>query len=206
MAVANYLDQHHHYPPAYQLGPDGRPWHSWRVLILPFVEGDSLFKQYRFDEPWDGPNNRRLANQRPRTFAFPTNRDVGSVVANYLAVVGPKTLWPGGVPYRGNPPDGAGSTVLFVENDGLGVHWMEPRDLTFRDMSFELQQPDGVSSPYKGPGVAMADGSVRSLGAGISPAALRALFTANGGEKLADGGRGEWQMIDDGRDRERKEP
>lgn len=197
MAVANYTDSNGHYPPAYQLGPDGRPWHSWRVLVLPYIEGDAIFKRYRFDEPWDGPNNRTLADLRPRTFGFPVDRDRVSHVANYLAVVGPETLWAGEKPLRGLPPDGASDTILFVENSGLDVHWMEPRDLTFADMSFELQRPDGVSSVYSTPGVAMADGSVRSLGPKLTPEALRALLTADGGEKLD----GDWQVIDDGRNR-----
>src|SRR5687768_410242 len=50
-----YVDAHGHFPPAYLPGPDGRPWHSWRVLILAYHgEGDDLYRQYSFDEPWDG--------------------------------------------------------------------------------------------------------------------------------------------------------
>lgn len=188
-------------PPAFVPGPDGRPWHSWRVLILPYIEGIAIYEKYRFDEPWDGPNNRRLADQMPRTFAFPDTHKEGQRISNYLAVVGPETLWPGAKPFEGEPKDGRNSTVLFVENHGLDVHWMEPRDLTFADMSFELQHPHGVSSRYTKPAVAMADGSVRSVEPGLDPAALRAMLTANGGEQLSDEG-GRWQVIEDGRDRE----
>ena len=38
LAFHNYHDSYGHFPPAAIIGPDGKPWHSWRVLILPFVE------------------------------------------------------------------------------------------------------------------------------------------------------------------------
>lgn len=202
MAVAAYADTNGHLPPAYLPGPDGRPWHSWRILLLPYIEGLEVYKRYKFDEPWDGPNNSQLADRMPRTFAFPDTHKEGRHVANYLAVVGPETLWPGAKPSRGKPTDGTSNTILLVENHGLDVHWMEPRDLSLAEMSFELQHPNGVSSRYRTPAVVMADCTVRSLNPGMmDPPALRAMLTANGGEKLTDAG-GRWQAIEDGRDRE----
>jgi hypothetical protein len=205
VAVANYRDTYGHFPPAFVPGPDGRPWHSWRILILPYVEQQSLFQRYRFDEPWDGPNNRLLASEMPRTFAFPDTYAERLLVANYLAVVGPETLWPGGMPYKGEMKDGLSETIQLVENHGLNVHWMEPRDLSFDDMSFELQQPTGISSRYRIPAVLMADTTLRSLGRDVSPDSIRAMLTANAKERL-NGAAGDWQVIEDGRNRElRKE-
>jgi hypothetical protein len=43
--------------------------------------------------------------------------------------------------------------------------------------------------------------TVRTLGPRIDPRALRALLTADGGEELNDT-RGQWQVIEDGRNRE----
>jgi hypothetical protein len=200
LAVANYVDANGHYPPAYVPGPDGLPWHSWRVLILPYIEGSALFNRYRMDEPWNGPHNRTLADEMPRTFAFPDAYKEGKQVTNYLAVVGPETLWPGSTPFKGAPKDGPSSTILLVENHGLEVPWMEPRDLSFHDMTYRLQQPDGVSSRYSVPAVVMADGSIRALDPMLAPSALRAMLTADGGEKLAE--TEGWQVIEDGRDRE----
>lgn len=204
MAVANYADAHYgQFPPAYKLGPDGRPWHSWRVLVLPYIEQDNLFRQYRFDEPWNGPNNSRLATPMPRTFGF-TDTDRSRTTTNYLAVVGAETMWPGKVSRtRGEIKDDPGQTILIVENNGLDVHWMEPRDLAFGTMPLRIDDPDGVSSWYKQPAVAVADGSVRRLSKEMPPEALRAALTVAGGEKLAQEGNG-WTVMEDGRDRERK--
>jgi hypothetical protein len=65
LALHNYHEDHGSYPPAYIADENGRPMHSWRILLLPYIERGDLYKQYRFDEPWDGPNNRKLASQMP---------------------------------------------------------------------------------------------------------------------------------------------
>jgi hypothetical protein len=205
LAVATYTDTNGHLPPAYKLGPDGRPWHSWRVLILPHIEQDGLFKQYRFDEPWNGPNNSRLAEPMPRTFGF-TDKENPTTTTNYLAVVGKETMWPGATGRKWTEiKDGPSETILLVENHGLGVHWMEPRDLAFDAMPLRIDDPEGISSWYKQPAVVTADGAVRRLSKDMTPEALRAALTVAGGEKLAQEANG-WTVIEDGRDRERKEP
>ncbi len=206
MAVATYEQANYHFPPAYQLGTDGQTWHSWRILILPYIEQDKLFKAYRFDEPWNGPNNTQFADQMPKTFAFSGAHRAGLTTTNYLAVVGTETMWPGAKSRkREEIKDGTDKTILIVENNGLGVHWMEPRDLKFATMDFGFDSPNGVSSWYVSPSVVTADGSVRRLSRKMTPESLRAALTVAGGEEIADGPDG-WTVIPDGRKRERKEP
>jgi hypothetical protein len=188
-------------PSAYELGPDGRRWHSWRVRLLPFLEGDAIYKRYRFDEPWDGPNNSKLAEEMPKMFAFPSSHRKGNTITNYLAIVGPNAIWPGAQPCLREPKDGRSTTIQIAENEGLGVNWLEPRDLEFDSMSFELQNPEGISSRYKMPAVAMADSTIRSLDPTLDPVVVRALATADGGEKVEEAGVG-WKLIEDGRQRE----
>ena len=78
-------------------GPDGKPWHSWRVLILenaphPYSE---LYKAYRFDEPWDGPHNAKLAGQIGDYYRRQgVDRDETDSTG-FVAVIGPGTAWPG---------------------------------------------------------------------------------------------------------------
>ena len=57
LALHNYHDTHGLYPPAVVYGDDDKPLYSWRVLILPFVEQDALYKEFHLDEPWDSPHN-----------------------------------------------------------------------------------------------------------------------------------------------------
>jgi len=70
-------------PPAYITGQDGKPWHSWRVLILPYLKRQDLFDSYRFDEPWNGPNNSRLVDRMPEVYGCPADRTKRPGMASY---------------------------------------------------------------------------------------------------------------------------
>jgi len=181
--------------------------HSWRVLILPYIEQNDLYKAYNFEEAWDGPNNRKLAARMPNLYALPGEERPGNTTANYLAVVGPETIWheAAGVPME-DVKESTSHTILMVENKGAGVHWMEPRDLEFAQMDFTLNSPKGISSRYVDPAVVMVDCSVFRLTEKMDPEALRAMLTINHGDKVAwDEGHG-WYLLPDGRQRPVRQP
>ncbi len=48
MALQGYHQQYKCFPPATVADTNGKPMHSWRVLILPFFEGDTCYKTVRF--------------------------------------------------------------------------------------------------------------------------------------------------------------
>src|SRR4051812_32953466 len=99
--------------------------HSWRVLLLPYIES-GLFTKYHFNKPWNGPDNRKLALPMPRVYALHGEERTGNTTTNYLAVVGPETLWQGAKRVAlADVKDRAGHIILFVENKGASVHWME---------------------------------------------------------------------------------
>lgn len=180
-AMHNYHESHGHLPPAFVLGPDGKPWHSWRVLILPYFEHNDLYKEYKFDEPWNGPNNSKLAARMPNYYACPADPEgQAKGLTNYFVVVGPLTVFPASQPMKfadiTRPHD---KTILLVEAEGLEINWLEPRDLSFADMSFDIGDPkgQGISSKHRGPGCAMVDGTKRVLD-GVKPFDLRTMLLA----------------------------
>src|SRR3954453_10752471 len=80
------------------------------------------------DEPWDGPGNAKLANQTGNVFRRPEAAGE-SVMTSFVAVVGPKTVFPGARPMRFEElGDGAAKTILFVQVPDADIPWMEPRD------------------------------------------------------------------------------
>src|SRR4030095_9667762 len=97
-------NQYGSFPPAYIADKNGRPMHSWRILILPFLEEQALFSRYNFNEPWDGPNNRKLHGTTIALFECPAdespNRPTG--MTSYVLVTGPGTLFGDGVAPRLN--------------------------------------------------------------------------------------------------------
>src|SRR3954451_34157 len=47
----NYNDTYG-FLPTNELSKDKKPLLSWRMQILPFIEEDALYKQFKMDEPW----------------------------------------------------------------------------------------------------------------------------------------------------------
>lgn len=134
LALGSYEVAKGHYPPAYIADKNGKPMHSWRVLLLPYLDMDWLYKKYNFNEPWDGPNNKKLAVYQNAVYECPSDpisRRPGSTQTNYLAVVGANTAWLG---KRGRKLDEIGGTrsdtVMVVEVANSRIAWMEPRDLS----------------------------------------------------------------------------
>ena len=197
LALHNYHDDHGCFPPAYIADKNGRPMHSWRVLILPYIEQEVLYKEYDFSEPWDGPNNRKLA-QVPVSAYFCPSSASSMTNSSYVAVVGPKTAWPKDKAINFKEiPDGASNTIMLVEIADSGINWMEPRDLSFEEAlgGINPKSGKGISSrhlSYNGyfyhqtqvVYVTFADGSVRSLREGFPPERLEALLTIDGGENV----------------------
>jgi hypothetical protein len=175
--------------------------------LLPYIEQYDLYQEYDFAQPWDGPNNRKLAGRMPRMYAFHGSHLPGNTTANYLAVVGDETVWHGSkVVTSADVSDGSGNTIVLIENNGAGVHWMEPRDLSLADMDLQANSPAGVSSPYDDPAVAMLDGRLHRLGGEMQAPVLRALLTIGGGEEIEPAESGGWELLQDGRQRARREP
>jgi hypothetical protein len=207
LAVANYTASEKHFPPAYLADERGRPKHSWRILLLPWLEQGDLYREYNFEEPWDGPNNRKLAARMPRVYALHGDWQPGSTTTNYLAVVGPETVWRGSTGVQANAvKDGTSNTILLVENKGAGIHWMEPRDFSFAEMDYMLNSPRGISSRYADPAVVMLDSSIFRLTSKVDPTTLRALLTINGGEEMRWDQEHGWHLLPDGRQRPEAQP
>ncbi len=163
--------------------------HSWRVLLLPYLEQQELYDAYRFDEPWDGPNNRKLAGRAGRIFLRSGLEAGDGRSTSFVAVVGPETAWPGASTRSDRDlTDGTSRTLMVVEvPDGL-FSWMEPRDLAFGRMSFRINDGSGrgPGSRLGGARAVTADGMVRTLPDDFDPARLRAMLTAAGGEAVGD--------------------
>lgn len=200
LALHDYHAFYDSFPPAFIADKEGRPMHSWRVLILPQLGQLPLYDLYRFDEPWDGPNNRRLGDQILEVYCCPSEdrpRDPArsqdprwsneSTLTSYLAVIGPETAWPGAMSTSPSDlRDGASATILVVEVANSGIHWMEPRDLHILQMapSVQAKEGQGISSRHNGGAHALfGDGGVRFVSESLSREQVHGVLTRNGGEK-----------------------
>ena len=108
-------------------------------------------------------------------------------------VVGPKAFSAGSTTTKKEDfTDGTAHTIALVEMSKSGIHWMEPRDLNYDEMSFKINDPNGQGLRSEHPGVVnvlYADGAVRSVRQDVDPQVLKRLFYNLGQEKLDPIGR-----------------
>jgi hypothetical protein len=181
LAMHDYSEDHGTLPSAAIWSKDGRPLLSWRVLILPYIEHQNLYKEFHLDEPWDSPHNLRLLPRMPRVYVSPLRNDKPDHTANQV-LVGKGAAFEGkqGLRLRDDFPDGTSKTILIIEA-AEAVPWTKPEDLSF--------DPSGPLPPLGTPPrshflAAMADGSVHLINRIVSDQTLRAAITRNGGEWL----------------------
>jgi len=188
LALHRYHDQHGSFPPAYITNNTGRPIHSWRVLILPYLERQDLYDQYRFDEPWNSANNRRLLQFMPEEYRCHAEKNVSGTTTNYLFVVGQHAACHGATALRLSDTKGF-PTIMVVEVVNSGIDWMEPRDLALDDAvrGVNTGTKPGISSYH--PQVAnclFVDGSAHSLSNNISLSMLGVLLRIDAENKFGN--------------------
>jgi prepilin-type processing-associated H-X9-DG protein len=182
IALHNYHIDHGCFPPAYIPDQDGTPLHSWRVLLLPYLDED-LAKEYDFNEPWDSEANMALADRMPPVYHCPSDPDADARYTSYLGSDGPGFFFQGSRPIRQTEiTDGMSNTIAVIEGSGARVVWTDPRDQT--DME-NFIQPGGTSNHPGGANVLYADGSVHFLSSAIDPITLDELLTIGGGDEDA---------------------
>jgi hypothetical protein len=197
LGMHNYAQAFGCLPPAYLVDRNSRPVHSWRVLLLPFVDEEEHYRRYRFDEPWNGPHNAMLADRpvypdepnRPLVYLCPSDWNAGKYDASQFVFTGAHTVFNGQRSATWKDfSDGTSNTALGGEMSESGIHWMEPRDLNVEEMSFRINDHGRIglrSNHPHGVNVPLADGSVRTIRDDIDPALLKALMTIDGGEDVS---------------------
>jgi len=187
IAMRSYEDRYRSLPPAYIADANGTPMHSWRVLILPFLEHQALYDEYDFSQPWDSPKNLAVAAQMPEVYRCPSTGFLASDETSYMVVAGPGMAFDGSRGMRQREfADGITNTILVVESADH-VTWTQPVDLEARQMMFQVNGGPGEIGSDHGGGVAMvvfADGHLNALSEDTPPEAVRAMCTRAGKERI----------------------
>ena len=164
LALHNFHDANGALPAGYA-DATGKPGLSWRVAVLPYLEQDGLFRQFKLNEAWDSPHNKALISAMPTTFAPPRTNTNGYTF--YRGFSGPGTwLPPQATP--GQPGqlllgarftqfrDGLSNTIVVAEAY-YPVIWTKPDELAFTPQS--VPKLGGVFS--NGFMAGMGDGSTK---------------------------------------------
>ena len=190
LAFHNYHDAYQTLPPAYTTDESGNPLHSWRVLILPYIEQSALYAAIRLDEPWDSEYNRQFHNVMISAFKCPSHPNT-SFDENccYSVVVGEHTVFPGAESVSfGQITDGLSNTLAIVERKNP-VCWMDPTcELTLDEILAQggPNKGSGGLGSYHTGGVNMAlcDGSVTFVSDTINLETLKNLCLRDGGAAM----------------------
>jgi len=111
MALHNYHTEHNRFP----LANTNITFHSWPVFILPYIEQQNIYNQYRMDKNWFDPLNYNATQNHVKTFICPSSPENQNRPAqdnkNPNAAISDYTV-PGGL---------TGNFMDFCKNNGIGV-------------------------------------------------------------------------------------
>lgn len=185
LAMLNYEAAFGALPTAYTVDEEGKPLHSWRVLILPFLGEHELYEKIHLDEPWDSEWNRQFHDQCPKVYQSVFNPSKTDAVVG--VVVGQGTMFPP-VTEKGQKgiglekvTDGLSNTIMLVPCKP--VCWMDP---TGDPKVSDLQSPEDVvydGSKETFP-VTMGDCSVQQISVTMDPANWINLLLRNDGKSV----------------------
>ena len=195
-AILRHQDEHGDLP-GNTYAPDDTPLLSWRVHILPQLGHADLYRQFKLNEPWDGPTNRPLIDRIPDVYVQPRTRlgtprgsthyrgfsSTGAVFGRRL-VVGrdrPDYMKLTTADFR----DGAAKVVMVIEA-AERVEWTRPADLEAvrgqpfpRVITYSFDKQDMFAVVY-------ANGEAGWVSTHHSAAAARALVTYAGENRRPD--------------------
>jgi hypothetical protein len=180
---------------------------SWRVQLLPYIDQEALYKQFKLDEPWDSDHNKPLAEKMPAVYSSPGKAAPAgqTYLRSFAGMYGVIRTPPPGAKANFPPPaargtdapgrrlqsisDGTSGTFLVAEA-AEPVVWTKPEELSAQPPEKGPMGPDAVVVPKLGGPFAggfhalMCDGQVFFFRDTVSAASLRALITPDGGEVL----------------------
>jgi len=183
LALRNYVEYYGSLPPAYTTDANGDRLHSWRTLILPFLEERSLYDSIDLAKPWDDPVNVEALNTSVWTYQCPSAPDADNRThTRYLAVVAPGSCFRPELPRHWDDiADDKATTLVVIEVDAdHAVPWMSPVDA---DEQLVLSLgPDSRLDHPGGMNAIFADRRVRFLQDDLPAAQRRAMISIAGND------------------------
>ena len=178
LALHNYESVHGAFPAAAIVDKKGKPLLSWRVAILPYIEQNALYKQFKLDESWDSEHNLPLSRTVVKVFELPYG-DPKPRHTNYRVFVGNGAMFDmvQGTTI-GQIKDGTSNTIMVVEATE-STPWAKPDEI-----EFDPKKPMLKHLRFEGDSVCnvlLGDGSVRALSRNIREEVVRLMIQKDEG-------------------------
>ena len=176
LAFYNYASDYGHFLPSAIVDRQGKPLLSWRVALLPYIEQDNLYKQFKLNAPWDSPHNKKLLAMMPRTYRIEKLQDTNATETYYQVFTGPRT--PFATPQSrvkiNGISDGTSNTLMVVEA-AAPVPWTKPADIPF-DPNGSPPKVGGLYRSAPGFNAVLFSGATKWFPGTVPPAKLRSLI------------------------------
>lgn len=188
LALYGYAtDNNGFWPPAVVSDEYGKPMHSWRALILPYIDEQDTYDRYDFAEPWNGPNNIKLHNAMPDVFTC-YDADLPDQMTGYMVINDPDAIFNGSTSTNIDDIfDGVGQTLLLTEFQNQSTHWLSPVDATRDEFKKDFRFSGTDQAVHRGgTNVSFAGGNVKFLSETLDDKTLDALISFAGREPLSD--------------------
>lgn len=164
-------------------GEPTKPLLSWRVAILPYIEQDNLYRQFKLDEPWDSEHNKKLIPLMPQIYSS-LSKDAPPGHTYWQQLVGPGGVRPGSRWSFVRFTDGTANTAAVVEA-AEPVVWTKPADVDVPKEFAPGALKAKCAGQFKGGFfVFMWDGSVAVARDDADETALKLLFCPDDGQIL----------------------
>lgn len=180
LAMWSYHDKYDSFPPEYTVDEEGNPLHSWRVLLLPYMDEDVLYQNINLDEPWNSEHNRQFHDLMPQIYSCRVDKRRGATAllkkrfpdldldagCNYTVISGKEAPFDG--PKCSKASDflsGTSNTILVAERL-LPVCWMDPGSEVKYEAAIKGVNKDlyGIGSAHGGGcNIVLADGWARFI-------------------------------------------
>lgn len=154
---------------------------SWRVAILPFIEQNELYEQYRFNEPWDSKHNLTLLDKMPEIYRSPfADEDQPASETNFLGFAHSDSALGDGVGHKPSEfRDGLSNTILVMEAR-CSIEWTNPSDIPADSFGLDNGVMLFEDHPIQ---ILTADGAVQSVSRDEIEK-LNKMLTRAGGETI----------------------
>jgi hypothetical protein len=175
LAFHMFESRFHHMPSSKMQLTEKHPPHSWRVAILPLIGHADLYREYRFDEPWNSQHNSKLIDRIPSIYKTGVLPEIKLTPFKISTGRGAFDYGDGTQPQMRDFTDGTSNTIAAFKSNDL-VSWTNPEDELITKEKLPKLATDQL--------IGLADGSVHFLDPSASTEELRALLTRNGGEVI----------------------
>ncbi|MFO0935440.1 MAG: DUF1559 domain-containing protein [Gemmataceae bacterium] len=179
IALHSYHDVYGHLPQDI-VDAKGKALISWRVQLLPYLEAEELYKEFRLTEAWDSEHNRKLIEKMPKVLA-PSRLKLETGHTLYQGFVGDDTVFRKGKTVNIlTMADGASNTAM-VATAGKSVPWTKPEDIPF-DAKKDLPK---LGADFDGEfAMLMADGSVKKIKRDFHHGTMKDVIQMNDGRPI----------------------